>query len=127
MRPCRMTASLVALPRPAPGYSCYSAMRNRQPHLKVRLAGTRIDTHIAMMLPDNPVNRVEAEAGAFTYRLGSKEWIEDSALDLGRNARSVVDDLDQRGGAIPRRANGYLALPRLGLFGQSVDCVVNQV
>src|SRR5580700_1878743 len=74
--------------------SCHSSMRNRQPHLKMRLTGTRIDTHITMMLPDDPVNRVEAEAGAFTHRLGGKEWIEDSALDLRRNARSVIDDID---------------------------------
>src|SRR5580692_678465 len=65
---------------------------NRQPHLKVRLAGMRIDSHIALMLADNPVHRVEPEARALTHRLGRKERIEDAALDLVRNTGAVVDD-----------------------------------
>jgi trimethylamine:corrinoid methyltransferase-like protein len=76
-------------------------MGDGQPHPKARLAGVGIDTHIAMMLPDNPVNRVEANAGSLAHRLGCKEWIEDAALDLRRNAGAIVDNVDQREIPVP--------------------------
>src|ERR1700722_2797733 len=107
--------------------SLSGSLRNRQPHLKVRLAGMRIDPDIAPMLADNPVHRVESEARAFTHWLGRKERVENAALDLGRDTGAVVDDVDQHERAVSRGANGDLTTGRLGLFRQRVDRVVDQV
>jgi hypothetical protein len=46
-----------------------------------------------MVLDKGPAQR-QAEAGALTDRLGREEGLEDPLLELGRNARAVVGDLD---------------------------------
>src|ERR1700735_843116 len=94
--------------KPGARSSLSGSRGNRQPHLKVRLAGMRIHPDIAPMLAHNPVHRVESEARAFTHRLGRKEGIENAALHLGRNTGTVVDNVDQYESAVAGGANGDL-------------------
>jgi hypothetical protein len=43
----------------------------------------------------DPLHDVESQAGAFADRLGSEKWVEDTALHLGRNAGTIIADLDK--------------------------------
>ena len=58
-------------------------IRERQPHLKQRVAGLRGDLNVAAMLFHNALHRVEAEAGPLAYTLGREEGLKDVRLHVG--------------------------------------------
>src|SRR4051794_6974854 len=77
---------------------------NRQPHGEDRPAWFRFDVNPpAMLVGDDLLNDVEAEAGAFALPLGGEECLENPRLQRRRNADAVVDHAHQRGAALARR------------------------
>src|SRR5215510_4116981 len=69
-----------------------------------------METDLAVMLSDNPVDGVQPQPGAFALRLGGEERLEDASLNIGRNAGAVVVDFDQNVIRLDRRANPQVAL-----------------
>src|SRR5581483_3539824 len=92
--------SCIRLPRLAQG----------KPDQEPRLAGTRFHTNITLVLADDAVYGIQAQAGALARRFGREERFKNPAPDLGRDAGSVVDDLDSRAIALTARSNAKLAL-----------------
>ena len=53
-------------------------LSDREPDLKTRIAGLRLETHVAAMFADDARDGVEAQAGSLADWLGSEEWLEDA-------------------------------------------------
>jgi hypothetical protein len=68
---------------------------NRQHHPEARLSRSRSDLDLAtMLMDDDVVCDMQAQACASTRSFRSKEGFENARLDLGRDSWPVVDGLD---------------------------------
>ena len=66
--------------------------------MKIGRSGLRLDADVAaVVLRDDALDDVEAEAGAEPDRLGGEERLEDARLDVLGNAVAIVDDPDDDG------------------------------
>ena len=74
------------------------------------------------MLSHYALNRVQAQSGSLPYSFGREERFEDVRLDLRRNSRAVVADLNYGAGIIAIGSNSELALSAHGVNG-----IVNNV
>src|SRR5215472_13891106 len=63
------------------------------------------------MLANNAADRFEAQTSSIADALGSEERLENMLENLARNARSVIDDLDQHAIQFPCCADAQLAFP----------------
>src|ERR1700680_3462455 len=68
--------------------------RQREPHLKARVAGFRADLNVAPMLLHNSLNGVETEPCTFPDSLSGKERFENVRLYAGQNTRTIITDLN---------------------------------
>ena len=68
--------------------------------------GRRLDLDLGIVVGDQAPDDVEAQAGAFSDRLGGEERFEQALADLGWDARPVVDDADHD--ALPLTVRGHL-------------------
>src|SRR5262249_31710017 len=110
-------------PRGAPlRRALYSNLRQRQPHLKAGFAGLRLEADFPVVFSDDAVDRVQPQSGAFALRFRGEKGVEDAPLDFRRNARPVVNDLDQNVVRFGRGMN-----PQVSPAVHGVDGVVDQV
>src|SRR5688500_17020001 len=95
----------------------------RQADVEHRAPRLRVDGEAAAVaLRDDAVRGVEPESRALADPLGGEERLEDALADVGRDARAVVTDLDERARPVapgPDRERAGLA--------ERVDRVVDQV
>src|SRR5579863_7452920 len=68
--------------------------RHRQPHLEACVAGLGRDLNGPPVLLHDSLNRVEAKPCALPNSFGGEERFKDMRLDLRRNSRTVVADLN---------------------------------
>src|ERR1039458_1640392 len=66
---------------------------------------------------NDAVGDIEAQPAALAHVLGGEERLEDARLYLGRDAGSVVADLDHDVGAVASRLNSQLAFAVHGIDG----------
>jgi MFS family permease len=82
----------------------------RQTDLEARVTGDGLDPQVPVVLVDHDSPRdVQPQARPFTERLGGEERLEDPVLDLGRDSRPRVADLDEQEVAVPRGPNSQRA------------------
>src|SRR5690348_7479705 len=75
-----------------------------------RLARPRLDAHVATVVLRNSVDSAEPDPRPLADRFRREKWLENPALNLGRNTRAAVDYFDSYTPAVTRRANHELAL-----------------
>src|SRR5436190_13198056 len=80
-------------------------IRQRQQYLKACISGLRVHVNIAAVLSHDTLNRIETQAGAFSYSLGGKERFEDMRLYIRRDAGTVVGDFDYYAAIVAVRAD----------------------
>src|ERR1700680_3770813 len=98
------------------------AFRQREPHLKARVAGFRADLNVPPVLLHNSLNGVEAEPRTFPDSLSGEERFENVRLYAGQDSRPVIADFDHDAIILPVGADSEPALSAHG-----VNCVVDEV
>src|ERR1700730_10096152 len=82
----------------------------------------RQNTYLTMVVPDDPGNRIQSQAGPLGDSLGGAKGLKDVRQNVGRDSRSVVSNLDEHAVEFTRRPQAELTFP-LHRF----DCVGHQV
>src|SRR5216683_4231814 len=95
---------------------------NRDAYRKARVARHGVHGNLAVHFGDDAIDKVQAEASAFTDTLGGEKRIEDARFDIGGNARTVVGNFDQDEIVFASGANAQVAAVAHGIGG-----VVDQV
>ncbi len=83
--------------------------------MEARVPGIGSDLNRAMVFLHDSLHGVEAETGSFPDGLGGEEGFEDVILDLGRNAGSVISNLNHGTAIVAIGSNSKLALSRHGI------------
>src|SRR5579864_4421899 len=124
---CRASAGIDrAIPRPPIATRKVVPVvgtRHGKPHREHCIAGYGTQRDVALVLcDDDAVGDVEAQPAPLAYLLGGEERLEDAGLDLRRDSKTVVADLDHRILTLLARANAQLTFAIHG-----VDGVVDQI
>src|SRR5580658_1551987 len=98
------------------------AWRQRQPHLKNRIARFSPNLNTAPVLFHNALHCIETQPSSLAHSLSGEEWFKNVLLDLGPDSRTVVADLHYDAIRIPISPHAQLALS-----SHRVDRVVDQV
>src|SRR5215472_12230897 len=67
----------------------------RQAHLERRSSGLGFDSHLATMLLDDAINRIQPESRPVSDRLGGEKRLENAVSDLRRYSGAIVPNLNQ--------------------------------
>ena len=62
----------------------------RQPNLKACPAGSRFETDVAVMFPNDSSHEIQAESCAVILLFGRKERFENPILDFEGNSRAAI-------------------------------------
>ena len=62
--------------------------------MEAGVAGFGSELNGSAMLPDDALDGVQAQSGAFAHAFGGEKRLEDVRLDFGGNSRAVVRDFD---------------------------------
>src|SRR4029077_292893 len=91
-------------------------------HLETRVPGSRTDLNSPPVLLHNSLNRVETESCALSDSFGCEERLKDVGLDLGRNSRTVIADLNHNTTVVAISSNS-----KLSLSAHRVDGIIDEV
>src|ERR1700730_16524695 len=85
------------------------SFRQREPHLETCVTGFRVDLNISFVLLHNSLNRVKTEPCTFPDSLRRKKRFEEVRLIFGRDARTVIGDLNHNTTVVAIGSNSKLA------------------
>jgi len=96
--------------------------RQREPHLETCVPRSRTDLNSSPVLLHNSLNRVETESCALSDSFGCEKRLKDVGLDLGRNSRTVIADLNHNATVVAISSNS-----KLPLSAHRVDGIIDEV
>ena len=105
--------------------ACLDSRRHRQHHAELGAPRLRVDRDAAVVVPQQPLDDVEAEPGALADRLGGEEGIEDAVADRRRDAGAVVDDPHHD--ALPLAGRRDVDAARLGTASNALSMRFAQI
>src|SRR5690349_14251877 len=99
-----MLERMVAL-LPAPSYlNALLFPRDRQLYPEPRIAGSRMHLNASLVLAHDSLHCIESQAGAFAHAFGGEKGLKDMRLDIVRDSRAGIADLNNDAAIITRSA-----------------------
>src|SRR5438270_5253471 len=89
--------------------------RDRQIELEPGITRLGADLDAAFVLAHNALHRIQSQTGALAHALGGEKRFEDVRLDIGRNAGTIIANLNHDGAIIAIDSNPQRAFAAHGI------------